>query len=106
MDKRKQAQLIAGFSGVGKTTLAEKYANVLDLEIMPFYYLVKDYENCDKEAAKGNAARERNPDWPGNYIKALEKLFINTTMSVSERIPTNCCRHWTKQALSTKLLCR
>ena len=67
--------IIAGFGGVGKTTLANKYKNVLDLESTPYKYVVENYEKYDAEAVKGQgiAKKELNPDFPSNYIKAIKE---------------------------------
>jgi len=65
--------IIAAFAGVGKTTLAEKYSNVLDLESSPYMWdysdLVKEY---DRENIKGDRTRKPNSEWPQNYIKAIK----------------------------------
>jgi GTPase SAR1 family protein len=63
--------VIAGFAGVGKTTLAKKYRNVIDLESSPYKY---DYTGIDKsqyEKVKGSQDRELNKDYPQNYINAI-----------------------------------
>jgi len=68
-----RAILIAGFAGVGKTTLAQKYKNVLDLE-SSFY--TKDYSgiaNPDTEKLKGDPSRKINPNFPTNYINAIRE---------------------------------
>ena len=66
--------IIAGFGGVGKTTLAKKYKNVLDLESTPFKYCFDNYAGADPEAMKGRgvAGKRLNPDFPGNYIAAIK----------------------------------
>ena len=46
-------RIIAGFGSVGKTTLAKKYKNVLDLESTPYKYLIENYGSYDAEAVKG-----------------------------------------------------
>lgn len=68
-------QIIAGFGGVGKTTLAKKYKNVLDLESTPYKYLIENYGSYDAEAVKGQgiAKKELNPDFPNNYVAAIQE---------------------------------
>lgn len=68
-------KIIAGFGGVGKTTLAKKYKNVLDLESTPYKYVVENYEQYDAEAVKGQgiAKKELNPNFPHNYIAAIQE---------------------------------
>ena len=67
--------VIAGFGGIGKTTLAKKYINVLDLESTPYKYLIEDYDQYDAEAVKGQgiAKKEPNPDFPNNYVTAIKE---------------------------------
>ena len=68
----KKGIIIAGFAGIGKTTLAKKYSNVIDIESSPYKY---DYSNVDKseyEKIKGQNNRKLNVDFPKNYIKAIQ----------------------------------
>lgn len=68
---KKKGLIISGFGGVGKTTLAKKYRNVIDLESGPYKY---DYANIPQnqfEILKGKMGRTRNPEYPGNYVNAI-----------------------------------
>ena len=63
--------IIAGFSGIGKTTVGKKYENVIDLDASQYVYDEKDLLNIDIEKRKGEY-RKPNPNWPGNYIDAIK----------------------------------
>jgi len=66
--------VIAGWAGIGKTTLAQKYANVRDMEEMPYHWIMSPYDMAHKEEMKGRREAERtlNPDFPDNYIQAIK----------------------------------
>lgn len=68
--------VIAGFSGIGKTTLASKYKNVIDLDAAEFVYDDSNMLNIPFEKRKGEE-RKANPFWPQNYIKAIKKTKRN-----------------------------
>lgn len=64
--------IIAGFPCIGKTTIAKKYSNVVDLSSTPFHYVVSESEITEK--LKGNTKMlSKNPLWPQNYIDAIKK---------------------------------
>lgn len=58
------------YTATGKSTLGKKYSNVVDMESTLYKYL--NY-STEKEADKGNK-REKNPDFPNNYFKALDEV--------------------------------
>ena len=75
--KTKKGIVIAGFAGIGKTSLAKKYSNVIDLESSPYKY---DYSSTiidDIEKVKGEKNRSLNKDFPLNYIKAIKSAIEN-----------------------------
>ena len=70
-EMKKKGIIISGFGGVGKTYLAKKYKNVVDLESSPFKYDYSNIENLDYEKLKGEPNRIIRKDYPENYIKAI-----------------------------------
>ena len=71
----KKAIVIAGFPGIGKTTLSDKYNNIIDLDVMDYKW---SYENItDIEQKKGSTKRKINKDWPNNYINAINQSIDN-----------------------------
>lgn len=66
--------IIAGFSGIGKTTLGKKYKNVVDLDSAEFAYDDSGLEHLSLEQRKG-MKRKMNPDWPLNYIDKIKSLL-------------------------------
>ena len=89
----KPAVVISGFSGTGKTFLAEKYLNVLDLESSPFFW---DYsqtnQDCDIEKLKGSDNRKRNSNYPQNFIDEIKRNmnrydYILVWANVDEAVP-------------------
>lgn len=72
MKTNQKTLIIAGYAGVGKSVLGNKYQNVLDLESSPYRW---DYSNVDidHEKLKGAKGRTPNKNYPQNYIDAIEK---------------------------------
>lgn len=68
--------IIAGFAGIGKTTLAKKYKNVIDLESSIYKWDNTGLEDVPVEARKGTKRKE-NPNWPNNYIEEIKKQSLN-----------------------------
>ena len=60
---------IFAFTATGKTTVAKKYENVIDLEST--YYKYINY--TDDESLK-STARSINEEWPNNYFEALKNV--------------------------------
>ena len=63
--------VISCFAGLGKTTVAKKYPNVCDLQTSAFRRnpSIKTY---DYEKQKGFDSNITNPNFPQNYLDALE----------------------------------
>lgn len=64
--------VIAGFAGVGKTTLSKKYKNVIDIESSPYKWDYSGVDTSNLEKLKGINDRKENPDFPQNYIDAIK----------------------------------
>ena len=58
---------ICAFTATGKSSVAKKYSNIVDMESTKYKYLGVFEE---KEELK-STPRELNPEWPENYFKAL-----------------------------------
>lgn len=61
---------IYAFTATGKSSVAERYDNVIDMESTLYKYLGTIKED---ELLKGTV-RELNKEWPNNYFKVLKKV--------------------------------
>jgi len=62
--------IIAGYPGIGKTTVSNKYQNVLDIDSYYFYNLYDKNQSLEKP-------KRINPKWPQNYIKEIKNQIKN-----------------------------
>lgn len=58
---------VYAFTATGKSTVAKKYSNVIDMESTLYKYIGISNED---ESMK-STIREVNKEWPENYLKAL-----------------------------------
>ena len=64
--------IISGFAGIGKTTAALKYDNVIDLESSQFFFnLPNNITKKDYEKLKGDSSRLINPNGLSDYVDAI-----------------------------------
>lgn len=65
--------IVAGFSGVGKTTFAKTYSNVIDLHVMSYKYsnLDKISNSYSDESIKAAPELILNPNWRYEYYDKL-----------------------------------
>ena len=61
---------IFAFTATGKSTVANKYKNVIDMESTYYKYT---NTNTEDESLK-STVRELNKEWPENYFKALKEV--------------------------------
>lgn len=64
--------IVSGFAGIGKTTAALKYDNVIDLESSQFFFqLPENLTKDDYEKLKGDTSRQPNPNGLSDYIDVI-----------------------------------
>jgi hypothetical protein len=67
--------IIAAYSGVGKSTFAAMNPEKsLDFVAMPYKYFL-DYNGDDGESGKANPDNVMRPDWPFNYVAAIQEIL-------------------------------
>lgn len=96
-----QTKIISAFPGVGKTTLESTHESVLDLDSSSFSWLNKDGDSTAvgsvTEEEKGTAGRTRNPDFPQNYVAAIQEaigkyeyILVSSHDVVRDALQANC----------------
>lgn len=70
---KRKGLIIAAFAGTGKTYLAKKYKNVIDLESSKYKYDYSMYSSIEYEKLKGDKNRIPNNEWPQNYVTAINE---------------------------------
>lgn len=65
--------IVAGFGAIGKTTLGNKYDNIIDMESGYYQWDNTGFEDIPYEQRKGKKERPKNKNWPDNYHKAILK---------------------------------
>lgn len=68
-------KVISVFTGLGKTTVGYKYANVYDLQSSPYRCDYSNISKDDYEKMKCISSRIAHPEWPNNYLKAILKAI-------------------------------
>ncbi|MFR7674434.1 MAG: hypothetical protein ACLU02_02275 [Clostridia bacterium] len=63
--------IVAGFGAIGKTTLGNKYDNIIDMESGYYQWDNTGFENIPYEQRKGTKERPKNKEWPTNYHHAV-----------------------------------
>ena len=64
--------IISGFAGIGKTTAALEYDNVIDLESSKFFFKLPDNLTIEEyEKLKGDNSRQINPNGLSEYVDAI-----------------------------------
>jgi len=67
--------IIAAYAGTGKTTLANMHPDkYVDFVLMPYKYELDEDGDCG-EAGKANPDNFQRPDWPHNYIAAIQSAM-------------------------------
>ena len=61
---------IVAHTATGKSSLAKKYKNVIDMESTLY-----KYNDISNDESKKSTNREINKEWPNNYFKALKSVL-------------------------------
>lgn len=64
--------IICGFKAIGKSTVARKYENIIDLESSDYKYILDEcLKDISVEKTKGLKERKLNPEYPYNYYDKI-----------------------------------
>jgi hypothetical protein len=66
--------IIAAYAGCGKTFFAQISHSALDLHCMPYKYFPRE-NNERGESGKADPNNEMRPEWPYNYVAAIENAM-------------------------------
>lgn len=69
------AKIICAFAGLAKTFLAKKYNNVIDFDLTEYKYIYTKEQKENFEELKGTPNRNKNKDYPINWLEQLKKLM-------------------------------
>ena len=68
----KKGIIVAGFTAIGKTTLGNKYDNIIDIESSLYQWKYKKGMTLEEiETYKGKEGRTYNEEFPNNYFNAI-----------------------------------
>ena len=76
--KKEKGMIYSCFAGMGKTTLSSNKEGYHDLESSDYQWIYLD-EELDTEARKGNDNKVRHPEFPKNYVDAIEQIVTMNT---------------------------
>lgn len=68
--------IIAAYAGCGKSTFASINNSALDLHCIPYKYFLDETKDRG-EAGKADPNNEIRPEWPNNYVLAIENVMDN-----------------------------
>lgn len=74
--------IIAGFSGIGKSTFCRETDNAFDLECMPY-----KYSNLDSLLASGRSIEELKASLELDLVRGWETLYLEAVLSLHRRNP-------------------
>lgn len=84
--------IIGGYKAIGKTTLASKYKQVINLESSNYEYIIDDeLKKLSVEQRKGLKSRKKNPEYHLNYYNQIIKKKIIFYKKIIERISYGIC---------------
>jgi len=68
--------IIAAYAGCGKSTFAKMNPkSAVDFHCMPYKYYLEEDNDIEGEKCKANPDNEIRPEWPYNYVDAIEELM-------------------------------
>lgn len=89
-------KVISVFAGLGKTTVGNKYKNVLDLRSSAYRCDYSNIKESDYEKMKCSTKRIPNPDWPTNYLQAIKEaqekydlVLVPSNLDIRELLTEN-----------------